>query len=95
MATKTFSSRADEKRLAYADALTREKFGMSFGQYCGSILLDAVYEGANLPQRPTRGEDAKAKAIAQMKAFSRLPHNPAIGFMSDDEIKNLIASRYE
>lgn len=95
MATKAFSSRADEKRLAYADALTREQFGMSFGQYCGSILVDAVYDGSPLPQRPTQGGSAKARAVEQMKAFSGLPHDPAIGRISDNEVKSLIASRYE
>ena len=95
MATKTFSSRADEKRLAFADALTRERFGMSYGQYCGSLLLDAVCDGADLPQPSTRRDSRKADAVARMKAFSGKPHNPAIGLMSDAEIADLIASRYE
>lgn len=33
MATKTFSSRADAEKLAYADALAKKEYGMSFGQY--------------------------------------------------------------
>ena len=96
MATKTFSSRADERRLAYADAITRKKYGMSFGQYCGSILLDAIYNGAELPDAQSAGTlDRKASAIATMKSLSARPHDEGIGRMSDAEVKQLIASRYE
>ncbi len=95
MATKTFSSRADEKRLAYADSLTRKHFNMSYGQYCGSILLDAICEGMSLPQPSGEESSAKTTAIARMKAISQRKHNARIGKMSDQEIKDLIASRYE
>ena len=52
MATKTFSSRADEASLAYADAMAHERFGISFGQYCGSVLIDAM----NLPEKTPLNE---------------------------------------
>lgn len=94
MATKTFSSRADEQSLAYADSVTREQFGMSFGQYCGSILIDAVCQGVALPQAAPKVASKKASAIASMKAISQRPHNPAIGRMSDEEIEDLLRSRH-
>ncbi len=96
MATKTFSSRVSESNLAYMDALARTEFGMSYGQYCGSILIDAVRSGEKLP-RPRKADEAaqRAAAVENMKAFSLKHRNPEIGGMSDDEIKQLIASRYE
>ncbi len=96
MATKTFSSRTSESNLAYMDALTRTEFGMSYGQYCGSILIDAVRSGEKLP-RPQKIDEAtrRASAVESMKAFSLKHRNAEIGAMSDDEIKRLIASRYE
>ena len=95
MATKTFSSRADERSLAYADSVTREQFGMSFGQYCGSILIDAICQGVALPQATAHANNQKAAAIASLKTLSQHPHNSAIGRMSDNEIKSLLRSRYE
>lgn len=96
MTTKTFSSRVDETVLAYMDALTRQQFGMSYGQYCGSVLIEAIREGAELP-RPSSTDEAKRKesAIATMKAFSKRVHDEAVGRMTDEEIKDLIADRYE
>ena len=96
MATKTFSSRADAAALAYADSVTRAQFGMSFGQYCGSVLIEAIRNGVELP-RPSdlAAQKRKASAIATIKSIAEKPHDAAIGRMSDDQIKNLIASRYE
>lgn len=96
MASKTFSSRADANELSYMDALTREQFGMSFGQYCGSILIEAVRQGADLPTPADKATtERKIRAANAIKAIARMPHGEAIGKMSDDEIKDLIASRYE
>ncbi len=95
MPTKTFSSRADERDLAYAEAITREKFGMSFGQYCGSVLLNAVRQGVDLPA-PVSKEDAKRfEAFETIRSFSQRKHDPAIGNLSDEQIRELIGSRYE
>lgn len=47
MATKTFSCRADAEKLAYADALAKKEYGMSFGQYCGTVLLNGIEKLAN------------------------------------------------
>ncbi len=96
MATKTFSSRADEQDLAYADAIARKQFGMSFGQYCGSILLNAVRQGAELPTPISDAASTKkANAISKIKSFSQREHDSSIGKMTDSEIRDLIASRYE
>lgn len=95
MATKTFSGRADTKALAYADSITKEQFGMSFGQYCSSLLIEAVQQGATLPQ--PQQDDAlskKARALKQLKALVKQPHNEEIGKLSDSEVKDLIAARY-
>ena len=91
MATKTFSSRVSEPNLAYMDALVRAEFGMSYGQYCGSVR-----SGEKLP-RPRKADEAaqRAAAVENMKAFSLEQRNAEVGGMSDDEIKQLIASRYE
>lgn len=96
MATKTFSSRVSEPNLAYMDALVRAEFGMSYGQYCGSVLIDAVRSGEKLP-RPRKADEAaqRAAAVENMKAFSLERRNAEVGGMSDDEIKQLIVSRYE
>lgn len=96
MATRTFSSRADETALEYADALTHQQFGMSYGQYCGSVLIEAIRQGAELPRPPQTDETERRKdAVAKMKAFSARAHDETVGHMSDDEIKHLIAGRYE
>lgn len=48
MATKTFSSRADAEKLAYAGCrLAKKECGMSFGQYCGTVLLNGIEQTAN------------------------------------------------
>ncbi len=96
MATKTFSSRVDRDALAYADAMTRREFGMSYGQYCGSVLIDAIRQGESLP-RPSRTSETQRKqaAISTLKNFSRQHKNEAVGRLSDAQIKDLIASRYE
>ena len=96
MATKTFSSRADAEGLAFADAVAREQFGMSFGQYCGSVLVEAVRQGAALPRTPESGEAARRQAaIHSIKSIAARPHDARIGQLSDAQIKDLLASRYE
>ena len=94
MATKTFSGRAEEKDLLFADALTHEQLGMSFGTYCATELIGALRQGATLPRAEDDALSRRRSAIARMKQLGSLPHDPAIGRMSDRDIKDLIASRY-
>lgn len=95
MPTKTFSGRMDEADLAYADALARERFGMSFGQYCSSVLIEAVRQGADLPSPARDAGNAKKAAVAKIKQLSQRPHNAEIATMTDAQIKDLIGTRYE
>lgn len=94
--TKTFSSRADEGSLAFAEALAREKYGLSYGQYCGTILLDAIGRMGRMPDLPGGEDDPKKERAASfIKGFKARRRNEEIGKMSDEEIRGLIASRYE
>lgn len=97
MATKTFSSRADEGLLAFADALARREYGLSYGQYCGTVLLDAIERSGHMPDLEPSGvaTDEKKRAASFIKGFSTRKKNPEIAALSDDEIRSLIASRYE
>ena len=97
MPTKTFSGRADERLLAYADALTQREYDMSFGQYCGSMLVEAVFDMKRLPELAGAQEalGRKEEAIATIRGFSERPHNADIGRMTDGQLRDLIASRYE
>lgn len=51
MATKTFSGRADAEKILLADALARQEYGLSFGQYCSGVLVDYICETGALPIR--------------------------------------------
>ncbi|WP_282190867.1 hypothetical protein [Adlercreutzia caecimuris] len=96
MATKTFSSRADAEQLAFAEALARQEYGMSFGQYCGTVLLGAIQQEGKMPDLPAKKAGTrKRQALAVIKGFSKRPHNAEVGKMTDGEIRELIASRYE
>lgn len=61
MATKTFSCRADAEKLAYADALAKKEYGMSFGQYCGTVLLNGIEQTGELPRYKNKDEFARKK----------------------------------
>ncbi|MDO4532848.1 MAG: hypothetical protein Q4C36_03915 [Coriobacteriia bacterium] len=96
MPTRTFSGRAEEKKLAYADNLVRRRFGVSFGQYCATILVDAIYDGGDLPE-PSKNADKLAKrqrALQGMKELSLEFVNSEVAALDDVEVKELIASRY-
>lgn len=95
MATKVFSSRADEKLLSLADTLARKEYGISYGQYCGTILLQSIEATGEMPHlAKVQESDRKKHAAKFIKGFSSRKKNPNIGTLSDHEIKNLIASRY-
>lgn len=94
MTTKTFSSRADSEKLAYADAVARQQFGMSFGQYCGSLLVDAVQQGVELPEPAAESHDSvRANAIARIKSIASLPRGEDSGYSSGRSIRDLFAKR--
>lgn len=96
MATRTFSSRADEGQLAFADALSRREYGMSYGQYCGTVLLGSIEANGSLP-RPTKTEESERKkaAASLIRGFSAHARNPEVAHLSDEAIRELIASRYD
>ncbi len=96
MPTKTFSSRADESMLAFADALAQKEYGISYGQYCGSILLNAIGRTGRMPKLDQNdGSSKKEEALSFIKGFSPKVKDPSIAALSDAEVKDLIASRYE
>lgn len=96
MATKTFAGRVEEGSLSFMNSLTRKQFGMSYGQYCSSVLIEAVKEGAELPSPASGSTDGRRRAaVLKMKSLSKQGRNKEVGMMSDAEIKDLIASRYE
>lgn len=96
MATRTFSGRVDEGALAFADALARRDYGLSFGQYCGTILLDSIQATGNMPSLPTSSPSpSKGDAASFIKGFASRARHPEVGRMSDTEVRDMIASRYE
>ena len=96
MATKTFSGRAEEELLAFADALVRKSYGMSFGQYCATTLLESVWRTGSLPwQGGSDGSSRKKEAAAFIKGFSARAIHPEVGALSDGQVRDLIASCYE
>lgn len=96
MATRTFSSRADEEQLSFADALSRREYGMSYGQYCGTVLLSSIEATGSLPRPAKNAEDERKKAAASLiKGFSAQARNPEVARLSDEGIRELIASRYD
>lgn len=96
MTTRTFSGRVDEGLLAFADSVAKREYGLSFGQYCGTVLLDAVKRTGKMPDVSAKGDlSSKAEAASFIKSFSSRARHPEIGKLSDSEIKELIASRYD
>lgn len=94
MATKTFSGRVDEEALAFADALARREYGLSFGQYCGTILLDSIQVTGVMPSLPSPSP-SKGDAASFIKGFASRARHPEVGRLSDAEVRAMIASRYE
>lgn len=95
MSKTIFSSRADKDALAYADKLSRTQYGLSYGQYCGTILLEAIEREGHLPSIDDAADDVKVSAFAYLKEFPVKYKNSEIGSLSDEQIRNLIASQYE
>ena len=95
MSTKTFSGRVDSEALAFADALARRDFGLSFGQYCGTVLLESICSSGAMPSLPRQERPEKDRAAAVIKGFAARGRNREIGRLTDSEVRDLIASRYE
>lgn len=97
MATKTFSSRVNEEKLAFADGLVRKRYGISYGQYCGTVLLDDIEATGRLPKLngAQSAEEKKRAAVSFIKGFASKAVHPEIGSYSDADVRDLIASRYE
>ena len=96
MATKTISSRVDENQLAFVDALSRQTYGQSFGQYIASTLVPEIERAGHLPVFDKANSDKKRdQALEFIRIFPSTVRDPEIGLMTDTEIKDLIASRYE
>ena len=96
MPTKTFSSRTDARRLAQAEAIAQKQFGISFGQYCGSVLMDLIEESGSLPSPTMAGQnDRKLVAADFIKSFPVHEHDAEIGSMSDSEISEMIGKRFD
>lgn len=94
MATRTFSGRVDEGTLAFADALARRDYGLSFGQYCGTILLDSIQATGSMPSLSSPSP-SKGDAASFIKGFASRACHPEVGRMSDAEVRDMVASRYE
>ena len=84
MATKTFSGRADAEKILLADALAR---------YCSGVLVDYICETGALPD--TRVHSKKKGGVAMMLSLAKKHQGSDIARLSDQEIRDLVASRYE
>lgn len=93
MATKTFSGRADEEKILLADALAQQEYGLSFGQYCSGVLVDYVCETGSLPN--TRVRSKKKSGVATMLSLAKKHRGSDMARLSDQEIRDVIAGRYE
>lgn len=96
MATKTFSGRAEESKLVYADALTEQLYGISYGQYCSSILLDNIKLHRQLPSLSEEDnlQSQKQNALKRLREMSERLKGSKLATMTDEELKRQIASRY-
>lgn len=95
MATATFSGRTDKLKLDFADNLTRKETGLSFGQYCSNVIVDRIYRTGKLPVEGWTPEQKCSWGTlhACLDEFAKT-HGP-LDDMSDDQVKDLITSRYE
>lgn len=97
MATKTFSGRAEEDKLAYADALTQREYGISYGQYCATVLLNQVQLQHALPvfARENDAPTRRVAALHRLREMSEQLRGSKLATMDEGEMKALVASRYE
>ncbi|WP_165054581.1 MULTISPECIES: hypothetical protein [unclassified Adlercreutzia] len=93
MASRTFSSRVEESKLRFADSVARREHGVSFGQYCGTLVVDYICETGELP--PTPRAVKPRRGIETMKELTAKHGESEVSRMSDAQIKELLAARYE
>ena len=90
------SARVDASKLDFANILTQRKFGMSFAQYCGQVVLDDVCQNNNLPLERNEGAEAREKgllAVQKLREVSKLTRDSKLANMPDAEIKRAIRNR--
>lgn len=98
--TRTFSGRADESKLQYADLVCNQELGISFGQFCAGELIDYVYETGALPLLKASATPNKAIAkmqrlIAQCALQRKTGFGALLGEMNDADVADFADSRYE
>lgn len=94
MATKTFSGRVDAEKFLLADAFVRQELGVSFGQYCSGALVDYICETGSLPDTRVK-QERKGKGVSKMLSLARAHAKSDMSALSDREIKDMLAARYE
>lgn len=94
MATKTFSGRVDAEKFLLADALARQELGISFGQYCSGMLVDYICETGALPDTRIK-QKRKGKGVSKMLSLACAHAKSDMSTLSDQEIKDMLAARYE
>ena len=95
MKTKTFSGRASMDKLAFADALAEREFGMSYGQFCSSTMLDYVCEHRSFPDVSSSEQAAeRAGAFTRLREMGKRLEGSSLADLDDAQMKERIAGRY-
>ena len=97
MATQVFSARADADKLKYADNIARRECGMSFAQYCGTVVLNYVCERRHLPvsKEKMKAEEIerKKKALRDIQEIAESLRGTDAENLTDEQVKWMIRSR--
>ncbi len=93
MSTKIFSGRTDEEKLRIVEEIAQRDANISFGQFCGKTVVDYVYAIGKLPELEV--PDQTKSGVETMIALSEKHGTSKLSDMSDADVKDLIASRYE
>ena len=96
MQTKTFSGRADVEKLSFADALTEREYGISYGQFCSSVLLDHIHTQHALPEIDFTSSEAEQRAVAlkRLREMKTRLEGSSLATATSEELKQRIAGRY-
>ena len=97
MATQVFSARADADKLKYADNIARRECGMSFAQYCGTVVLNNVCERRHLPvsKEKMKAEEIerKKKALRDIQEIAESLRGTDAENLTDEQVKWMIRNR--